>query len=76
MNVQVIFNSCMFSWEINVPRQQRVLAMQYKKKTPWPESASGLYQPSVRRLSRNLVPTFEDRGVSRSQRGGSPTAVF
>jgi hypothetical protein len=24
---------------------------------------------------RILVPTFEDRGVSRSQRGGSPTAV-
>jgi hypothetical protein len=24
---------------------------------------------------RNLVPTFEDRGVSRGQRGGSPTVV-
>jgi hypothetical protein len=24
---------------------------------------------------RNLVPTFADRGVSRSQRGGSPTVV-
>jgi hypothetical protein len=24
---------------------------------------------------RNLVPTFADRGVSRGQRGGSPTAV-
>jgi hypothetical protein len=24
---------------------------------------------------RNLVPTFVDRGVSRGQRGGSPTAV-
>jgi hypothetical protein len=23
---------------------------------------------------RNLVPTFVDRGVSRGQRGGSPTA--
>jgi hypothetical protein len=24
---------------------------------------------------RNLVPNFVDRGVSRGQRGGSPTAV-
>jgi hypothetical protein len=24
---------------------------------------------------RNLVPTFVDRGVSRGQRGGSPTVV-
>jgi hypothetical protein len=24
---------------------------------------------------RNLAPTFVDRGVSRGQRGGSPTAV-
>jgi hypothetical protein len=24
---------------------------------------------------RNLVPTFADRGVSRGQRGGFPTAV-
>jgi hypothetical protein len=24
---------------------------------------------------RNLVPTFADRGVSRGQRGGSPTVV-
>jgi hypothetical protein len=25
---------------------------------------------------RNLVPTFVDRGVSRGQRGGSPTDVI
>jgi hypothetical protein len=31
------------------------------KKTPRPESASKLYQPSDRRLSTKLVPTFEDR---------------
>jgi hypothetical protein len=30
-------------------------------KTPWPESASELYQPSDRRLSAKLVPTFADR---------------
>jgi hypothetical protein len=29
-----------------------------------------------RTLRRNLVPTFADRGVSRGQRGGSPTVVF
>jgi hypothetical protein len=46
------------------------------KKTPWPESASELHRPSDRSLSAKLVPTFADRGVSRSQRGGSPTAVF
>jgi hypothetical protein len=25
---------------------------------------------------RSLVPTFVDRGVSRSQHGGFPTAIF
>jgi hypothetical protein len=30
--------------------------------TLWPESASGLYRPSDRRLSAKLVPTFSDRG--------------
>jgi hypothetical protein len=33
-----------------------------KKKTPWPESASELYQLSDCRLSAKLVPTFADRG--------------
>jgi hypothetical protein len=47
-----------------------------KKQTPWPESTSDLYRPSDRRLSANLVPTFADRGVSRSQGSGSPTAVI
>jgi hypothetical protein len=28
--------------------------------------------PSERRLSAKLLPTFEDRGVLRDQRGGSP----
>jgi hypothetical protein len=44
--------------------------------TPWPESASELNRPSDSRLSAKLVTAFADRGVSRSQRGGSPTAVF
>jgi hypothetical protein len=32
------------------------------KKTLWPESVSELYQPSSRRLSAKIVPTFADRG--------------
>jgi CBS-domain-containing membrane protein len=32
------------------------------KKIPWPGSANELYQPSDRRLSVKLVPTFADRG--------------
>jgi hypothetical protein len=32
-----------------------------KNSTPWPESASELYQPSYRRLSAKLVATFVDR---------------
>jgi hypothetical protein len=36
---------------------------------------SELYAPSDRCLSAKLVPTFADRGVLCSQRGGSPTAV-
>jgi hypothetical protein len=30
--------------------------------TPWPESASELYEPSDRCLSAKLVSTFPDRG--------------
>jgi hypothetical protein len=47
-----------------------------QKKTPWPDSSSELYRLSDHRLSAKLVPTFADRGVSRSQRGGSPTAII
>jgi hypothetical protein len=35
-----------------------------------------LYRPSDRRLSANVVVSFADRGMPRSQRGGSPTAVI
>jgi hypothetical protein len=37
---------------------------------------TSLYRPSDRRLSAKLVPTSAERLVSRSQRGGSPTAVI
>jgi hypothetical protein len=40
------------------------------------ESASELYRPNDRRLSAKSFPTFAYRGVSRSQRDGSPTAVI
>jgi hypothetical protein len=52
-----------------------VATIKNKRQTPWPESAIKLYRPSDRHLLARLVPTFADRGVSRSQRGGSPTAV-
>jgi hypothetical protein len=42
----------------------------------WHESASELYRLSDRRLSAKLVPTFVDREVLRSRRGGSPKAVI
>jgi hypothetical protein len=32
------------------------------KQTPWPESASELYQPSDRRFSAKWLPTFADKG--------------
>jgi hypothetical protein len=47
-----------------------------KKQTPCPESTSELHRLSDRRLSAKLVPTFTDRGVSCSQRSGSPVAVI
>jgi hypothetical protein len=46
------------------------------KQTLRPESASELYRPSDRRLWAKLLPTFADRGVSRSQRGGSSASVI
>jgi hypothetical protein len=48
---------------------------QIKKQTLWPESSSELYWPSDRRLLAKLLPTFADKGVSRSPRR-IPTAVI
>jgi hypothetical protein len=53
-----------------------ILSTYSRKQTPWRESTSELYQPSDRSVSSKLLPTFADRGVSCSQRGGSPMAVF
>jgi hypothetical protein len=49
---------------------------QTNKQTPWTESANEQYRPSDCRLSAKLVPALADRGMSRSQRGGTPTAVI
>jgi hypothetical protein len=51
-------------------------ALNIKKNTQWPESASVLYRPSDLSLSGKLMPTFADRRVSRSQHGGSPYSRF
>jgi hypothetical protein len=44
--------------------------------TPRPEFARELYRPSDHRLSAKLMPTFANRGVLRSQRGGSTLALM
>jgi hypothetical protein len=46
------------------------------KQTPWPLVRKRTI-PTARPLLVHeiLVPTFVDRGVSRGQRGGSPTVV-
>jgi hypothetical protein len=46
------------------------------KKTPWPESASGLFRPTDRRMLAKIVSTFADREVSHNQSGGFPTAII
>jgi hypothetical protein len=48
----------------------------HTKEPPWPKSASELYRPSDSCLSMKLAPTSADRGVSRTQRGESSTAVI
>jgi hypothetical protein len=40
--------------------------------TPW----SLVRERTIPTERRNLVPTFVDRGVSRSERGGFPTINF
>jgi hypothetical protein len=61
---------------IPLPQMQYHAYWCIQPNAPWLESASEVYLPSGRWLSVKLVLTFTDRGMSRSQRGGSPTAVF
>jgi hypothetical protein len=56
--------------------EQKCHTNKQKKQTPWPESASELYPPNLRRFSAKLVPTFADREASRIQYGGSTAAVI
>jgi hypothetical protein len=41
---------------------ETMLLKYWNNKTPWPESARGLYRPRDRPLSAKLVLTFADRG--------------
>jgi hypothetical protein len=50
----------LFHWIAN-KATALIIKEKLKKKTPWPESASELYQPRDRRLSAKLLPTFADR---------------
>jgi hypothetical protein len=52
----------------------KFLSRQYPKQTPWPLVREPTI-PTERPPRRNLEPTFVDRGVSRGQRGGTPTVV-
>jgi hypothetical protein len=47
-----------------------------RNQTPRLESSGELCRPRVYSFSAKLAPTSADRGVSRSQRGGSPTALI
>jgi hypothetical protein len=56
---------CFYHLTFNLQGCRKVnLAKKKQKQTPWPGSASELYQPSDRRLSEKIVP--------RGQRDGSP----
>jgi hypothetical protein len=64
-----------YDWNVSIALQFLNFNKQNKQQTPWSESAGELCRQSDRRLSAKLVPIFADNGVSRSQRGGSPTTV-
>jgi hypothetical protein len=66
---------CLFHSFMAIPAVHMQNDLFLHKQTPYPESASELYEPSEPRLPAKFVQTLADRGMSRSQRGGSPTAV-
>jgi hypothetical protein len=58
-------------------RRQFISSHLFATQTPWPESASEVYQPSDRSLLAKLVPTIADRGVASSaQRIPRPYSRF
>jgi hypothetical protein len=57
-------------------RSYRIKSRPHKKQTRWSLVRKPNYTDWATATCRqNLVPTFVDRGVSRSQRGGSPTVI-
>jgi hypothetical protein len=48
-------------WTLMTQMQDDKINSRMNKKTQWPESVSGLYRPSDRRLLAKLVPTFAVR---------------
>jgi hypothetical protein len=50
-------NVCLYAFS-----EMHFHCVQYKKKTPWPKSASELYRQNNCLLSAKLVPTFANRG--------------
>jgi hypothetical protein len=66
-NPNIRTNQSYMTWNI-FERQQKQIKTMLKKKS-WRQSGNKLYRKLDRSLSAKLVPTFEDRGVSRSQRG-------
>jgi hypothetical protein len=57
-----------YSKNCNTKRQQQKNSVAFSLRANYTDWATATCR-------RNLVPTFVDRGVSRGQRGGSPTAV-
>jgi hypothetical protein len=55
-------HACFIMYFHDIHHSRQCFIMWKKQKTPWPESTSELYQPSDRRLSEKLVPTFVGRG--------------
>jgi hypothetical protein len=60
-------------WQSGVDHQILKTVLNKRNSVAWDRERT---IPSDRRLSAKLVPTLEDRGVLRSQRGGYHTAVI
>jgi hypothetical protein len=75
--MQLLPRNLLYILTCNQNTVSRKIHLHFKRdsRTPWPESANELYRPGDSHLSEKLVPTFAGRG-SRSQRGGSLTAVI
>jgi hypothetical protein len=72
-----IANSRRMTWAKNVARiRRRGTCVRHWWEFPWLFSPQGNYINWATATGRRiLMPTFADRGMSRGQRGGTPTAV-